>query len=223
MSSASRRILLATRNGGKLQEVRDLLSDLPVEIVSLADFPDAPDVAEDGFTFRDNALQKARVFARWSGRMALADDSGLEVDGLGGRPGVWSARYAGEGANDDANNRKLLGELVGVPTERRTARFRCVLALVHPDGREWVVEGSCEGRIASEPRGKQGFGYDPLFLVTELDKTFAELGPQIKNRTSHRAKALQEMRAIMQGILGRRNRSNLRAEVRRGGSRPARA
>jgi XTP/dITP diphosphohydrolase len=202
MSAGNVGILLATRNGGKVREVREILGDLGVEIVSLLDVSGAPDVVEDGATFRENALKKARALAGWSGRVTLADDSGLEVDSLGGRPGVRSARFAGEGVGDEANNRKLLAELQSVPPEERSARFRCVMALAFPDGREWVTEGSCEGVIVSALRGTQGFGYDPLFLVPSLEKTFGELTLQEKNRVSHRARALHEMKAVLRSVLG---------------------
>jgi XTP/dITP diphosphohydrolase len=195
------RILLATRNAGKVREVRGMLSGFPVEIVSLLDLPEMPDVVEDGTTFQENALKKARELARRFPGMVVADDSGLEVDALQGGPGVRSARYAGEKATDPENNRKLLDELISAPEKRRTARFRCVLALVQPDGREWIAEGSCEGRIASEPRGNRGFGYDPVFLVPELGKTFAELTTEEKNRISHRARALAALRATLEELL----------------------
>ncbi len=195
------KVLLATRNPGKVREVREILSGLPVALLSLAELESAPEVVEDGVTFRENALKKARELSRWIDGMVLADDSGLEVDALGGRPGVRSARFAGDGATDEENNRKLLSELEGVPPERRTARFRCVLALGHPDGREWVVEGACEGRIAQSPRGDHGFGYDPVFVVPDLAKTFAELGLETKNRISHRAMALTRLREILEELL----------------------
>jgi XTP/dITP diphosphohydrolase len=198
---APREILLATRNRGKAAEVRAMLEGLPATIRTLEECPGAPDVVEDGLTFRDNALKKARGLARWGGGLALADDSGLEVDALGGAPGVWSARYAGPGATDAKNNSELLRALEGIPLAQRSARFRCVLALAHPDGREWVAEGACEGRIALAPRGETGFGYDPLFLVTGRGKTFAELGPAVKNRISHRAKALAAMKEIIARVI----------------------
>jgi XTP/dITP diphosphohydrolase len=195
------RILFATKNQGKAQEVRKILESLPVEILTLAEFPDGPEVMENGETFRDNALKKAReLSSHWQG-LTLADDSGLEVDALRGEPGVSSARYAGEGATDDENNRKLIEELEGIPHDQRTARFRCVLALVHPEGREWIVEETCKGLVADQPRGKQGFGYDPLFIVPALSRTFAELAPDEKNQISHRAKALSRLRSVLEDIL----------------------
>lgn len=201
MRSPPLRILLATRNPGKAREVREVLADLPVQIVTLEGTPGAPHVEEDGETFEANALKKARTLARsWHG-MVLADDSGLQVDALRGAPGVKSARYAGVGATDAEHNRKLLRELQGVPQQRRTARFRCVLALVDTDGREWIVEGTCEGSIAQEMRGEAGFGYDPLFLVPELGKTFAQVAPEVKNSLSHRGKALEKLRMVLKEIL----------------------
>ncbi len=193
-------VLLATRNPGKAKEFQDMLSGLPVRIRTLEEFPGAPDVEEDGESFEENALKKARVLCRWSGKIAMADDSGLEVQALGGAPGVRSARYAGPGASDEENNRRLLMAMAGVAPAERKARFRCVVALVHPDGREWIFEGSCEGAIASEIRGTRGFGYDPVFLLPEEGKTFAEIGPEAKNRVSHRARALAELRKAL-GLL----------------------
>lgn len=196
-------ILLATRNPGKAREVEEILAGLPVRLRTLIEFPGAPDVEEDGESFEGNALKKARALCRWFGGMALADDSGLEVEALKGAPGVRSARYAGPGATDEDNNRKLLSAMAEVPPAQRQARFRCVLALVHPDGREWVFEGSCEGTIALEMRGSQGFGYDPLFLLPQEGKTFGELGPEVKNRVSHRAKALAKLREVLEEVLAR--------------------
>lgn len=184
------KLVLATRNRGKIKELSALLAPLGYEVVSLEDFPGVPEVPEDGATFAENAVKKATAVARHTGHLVLADDSGLEVDCLGGAPGVLSARFAGEHGNDRANNEKLLALLAGVPTEKRTARFRCVVAVATPAGEVWTAEGSCEGIIADAPRGEGGFGYDPLFYVPELGKTFAELEPEVKNRLSHRARAL---------------------------------
>jgi XTP/dITP diphosphohydrolase len=195
------KILFATRNPGKAREVRKILENLPVEIITLADVPDAPAVVEGAGRFEDNALKKARALANWWQGLTLADDSGLEVEALGGAPGVCSARYAGEGASDEDNNRKLLEALEGTPPDERTARFVCVMALVSPAGKKWVVEGTCDGRIAESPRGEAGFGYDPLFLVPEMSKTFAELPPSVKNRISHRANALKKLRTVIEQIM----------------------
>ncbi|REJ36627.1 MAG: non-canonical purine NTP pyrophosphatase [Bacillota bacterium] len=185
-----RKLVVATRNRKKWQELAALLADLPVEVLGLDAFPGAPEVEETGETFADNARLKAVAAARHTGHWAIADDSGLEVDALGGRPGVYSARFAGPGATDAANNELLLKLLDGVPPEKRRARFRCAIAIASPSGETWVDEGVCEGIITDAPRGDGGFGYDPLFLVPELGKTFAEMGETVKNRISHRARAL---------------------------------
>src|SRR5690606_29296348 len=155
------------------RELTSVLWDLPVRVEGIAAFPGAPDVEETGATMAENALLKARAAAGHTGLWAMADDSGLEVDALDGRPGVYSARFAGPGATDADNNAKLLRLLEGVPDPRRTARFRCAIALVSPDGDEYVDEGVCEGVVAREPRGEGGFGYDPLFIVPEYGRTFA--------------------------------------------------
>ncbi|SHE88028.1 XTP/dITP diphosphohydrolase [Desulfofundulus australicus DSM 11792] len=194
------KLVLATRNPGKVRELSQLLSPLGYEVLSLEHFPGVPEVVEDGATFRDNAVKKATAVARHTGQLALADDSGLEVDYLGGAPGVRSARFAGEGHDDRANNEKLLRLLAGVPPEKRTARFRCVVAVATPEGKVLTTEGTCEGIIAEEPRGEGGFGYDPLFYVPSCGKTFAELEPEVKNRISHRGRALALMREILAGL-----------------------
>ena len=198
------KILIASRNSGKIKEYRELLRDLPLAILSLADdnFSGLPEVEETGQTFRENALLKARAAAGATGLMALADDSGLEVDYLQGAPGVYSSRYAGPGNDDQANNDKLLKALAGVPLQQRGGCFRCVIALVTPRGKDFFSEGVCEGRIAFQPSGTKGFGYDPLFLIPSLGKTFAELGPQVKNRISHRAQAIRAMRDVLTHLLG---------------------
>ena len=159
-------IVIASRNEHKIEEIRRLLAGLDVDVLSLKDYPDAPEVDEDGAAFQDNALKKARVIAQFTGLTALADDSGLEVDSLGGQPGVRSARFAGETASDAENNRKLLRCLAEVPSEERQAQFRCVIALVSRTGAESLVEGTCQGVIIEEERGSGGFGYDPLFPIT---------------------------------------------------------
>lgn len=197
-SSPSRpKLVLATLNPAKAREIGVLLGEVPFEVVSLAAFPGALLPPEGECSYRDNALAKARAAARLSGAMALADDSGLEVDALGGRPGIASARYGGPGAGDSERCALLLQALRGVPAERRTARFCCVIALADPTGPERVVEGVVEGRIAPEPRGEGGFGYDPIFVYPPLGQTFAELSPEVKNRVSHRAKALAQIREIL--------------------------
>jgi XTP/dITP diphosphohydrolase len=195
-------LFLATRNEGKIREIRELLKGCEISLTSLRDYPDAPEVVEDGEDYRDNALKKARFFAKWTEKLTLADDSGLEVDYLKGEPGVLSARYAGNGADDRENNRRLLRELRGVSPRKRGAVFRCVMALVAPRGDEEVVEGECRGRIGSEERGEGGFGYDPVFVIPRYGKTVAELSMEEKNRLSHRGKALRKSRMILKRYLG---------------------
>ena len=184
-------IVLATGNKGKIREFTGLLGGVFGNIVSLNDLVAPPEVVEDGETFRENALKKASAIASYSGKPALADDSGLEVEALGGRPGVYSARYAGEDAADRDNIARLLTELNGI--ENRNARFVCFLALVSPEGKEITAEGRCEGVILGEPRGEGGFGYDPVFFLPEFGKTMAELTPEQKNKVSHRARACESL------------------------------
>ena len=195
-------LFLATRNEGKIREIRELLKGGNTRITSLRDYPDAPEVVENGQSYRDNALKKARFFARWMGKLTLADDSGLEVDYLKGKPGVFSARYAGDGVNDRENNRRVMGELNGIPRAKRGAVFRCVMALVAPWGDEEVVEGECRGWISLEEKGKKGFGYDPIFIIPRYGKTVAELTLAEKNRLSHRGKALRKLKKILKGYVG---------------------
>lgn len=185
------KVVLATRNAGKVREIADILAPHGVEVISLSEFPELGEIIEDGDTFRENAMLKATTVAGHTGLIALADDSGLEVDALDGAPGIYSSRFAGEEKNDRANNLKLLELLSDFPAEQRTARFQCVVAIAEPDGWVHIAEGSCEGLIINEPRGEGGFGYDPLFYVPDYEKTFAELDPAIKNKISHRAKALE--------------------------------
>ncbi|MBI3357268.1 MAG: XTP/dITP diphosphatase [Nitrospirae bacterium] len=187
-------IVLATRNRHKGEELAALLGDLGIRIRTLADFPNAPEVDEDGTTCETNAIKKAREIARATGVTAVADDTGLEVDALGGRPGVFAARYAGEHATYEDNCRKLLQELAGVPRQKRTARFLTVAAIALPSGEVQVTRGILEGLITEEARGDRGFGYDPVFLVPALGKTLAQLTAGEKNRISHRAKAFFKMR-----------------------------
>lgn len=162
------------------------------------DFSDVPEIDESGKTFTENALKKARFYSRYFDQLTLADDSGLEVEILRGMPGIHSARYAGERAFPKENNRKLLREMEGIPTSKRRARFKCVMALVSPDGKEAVTEGVCRGRIGFKEVGRRGFGYDPLFIFRNYGKTMAQLSIEEKNRISHRGKALRKLRKIIE-------------------------
>ncbi|HHV64391.1 MAG TPA: XTP/dITP diphosphatase [Peptococcaceae bacterium] len=198
-------VLLATANQGKVKELVGMLKGEEISVLSLNDFPDFPEVEETGLTFAENALLKARAAASWAGLVALADDSGLEVDALGGKPGVFSARYAGEPKDDEKNIVKLLAELEGKPEKERTARFRCCLAIVCPvTGQEFLTEGKVEGRILQAKRGTGGFGYDPIFYLPELQKTMAELSLAEKNTISHRAQAFQQAIPILRELKLRR-------------------
>jgi XTP/dITP diphosphohydrolase len=190
-------IVVATANPGKLREIKESLKGMEVQILSLTDLPHLPPVKEDGNTFLKNALKKARAVAHHTGRLTIADDSGLEVDYLKGDPGVHSARFAGEDASDADNNRKLLRCLEGIPSSQRGATFRCVIAVVDPQGKETWVEGACNGMIGQKAKGTQGFGYDPLFIIPELGKTLAELPLEEKNRVSHRGKALAALQRVL--------------------------
>lgn len=183
-------LLVATGNRGKFREIEELLRDTVTKLYSLDDFPETPLVEEDGATFTENAVKKGQSAARATGKPVIADDSGLEVDLLGGRPGVYSARFAGEDAADSENNSRLLRELALLPGDQRTAAFRCVIALCFPDGSCRTFTGALSGLILNEPRGTGGFGYDPLFLVPEYGLTLAELPLEVKNTISHRGKAL---------------------------------
>ena len=206
-------LLLGSANQGKLRELRTILDGLPVELVGLAEagLGEPPEVEETGDTFLQNALLKARAYAAWSGLAAVADDSGLEVDALGGAPGIRSARYAGQGAGDQANLDKLLAALAGVPPERRTARFRCAAVLVDPRAgglKERSAEAAWEGRLLEAPRGSGGFGYDPVFLPDGWDRTSAEVDQATKDAASHRGKAFRALRpAIEQWAKGQEGRS----------------
>lgn len=193
-------LVVATRNRGKLDEIMKFLSGLVRNVVFASDFEGFHETIEDGDTFEANALKKAREAMLYTGMPALADDSGLVVEALGGRPGVYSARFAGGNANDSSNNRRLLEELTGMPMEVRRAAFVCALAFVAPDGCERLFYGRIGGRILTEERGGGGFGYDPLFLVDGLDRTMSELGVEEKNRISHRGQALLSFREYLRGI-----------------------
>lgn len=192
------KLLVATNNPGKVREYEELLVGLPVEITFPAQEGLVLEVEESGETFEENASLKATAYARASGLLTLADDSGLVVDALGGAPGVRSARYAGPGASDVDRYRKLLAALANVPEEQRTARFRCVVAVAQPDGTIYTTDGVCEGQIGFAPRGEHGFGYDPIFIVVGYNgQTMAELSPDIKNRISHRARATEAARLVL--------------------------
>jgi len=195
-------LVLATKNQGKIREIEKILERPGLEFRSLRDYPDIPEVQEDGQTFLDNALKKAELTALATGEMTLADDSGLVVEILAGAPGVYSARFAGEGATDAANNQKLLSLLEGVPEEGRKARFVCTMVLFAPDGAWKQAEGTCPGIITREPRGDQGFGYDPVFFVPNYQKTMAEIPLEEKNRISHRAQALRKVRSHLEALAG---------------------
>lgn len=202
------KIVLASRNRKKIRELETFLSEISsdINVLSLDDIGFHDEIVEDGRTFAENSRIKALVPAKL-GYIGVADDSGLEVDALGGEPGVYSARYSGEGATDEKNNRKLLAALENIPDEKRTARFRTVVTCVFPDGREIQVDGVCEGRILREPRGNDGFGYDPLFYYEPLKKTFAELTSDEKNSVSHRGRAMRRFAAELRDKL---NKSSFR-------------
>jgi XTP/dITP diphosphohydrolase len=192
------RLLIATTNNGKVREYQHLLSGLACELVGLSEVGLTQEAAETGLTYEENALLKAREYAALSSLLTLADDSGLEVDALSGRPGVHSARYA---PDNPTRIRQLLAEMQEVPVNRRSARFQCVIALARPDGRTEITSGMCEGWITTEARGNNGFGFDPIFYVPERGMTMAELPDDVKNQISHRARAAQKMRSILERIL----------------------
>ncbi|MDX6383714.1 MAG: XTP/dITP diphosphohydrolase [Blastocatellia bacterium] len=194
-------LLLATQNKGKLKELRQLLADLPLDLYSLSDFPAMEVVPETGLSFSENASLKAVGYARQTGMLALADDSGLEVEALDGAPGLLSARYAGEGASDTVRTAKLLDELSGIPAERRSARFVSAVAIADHEGEVLnVFIGTCDGRIDFAPSGSGGFGYDPVFLPSGHEQSFGQLKPEIKNQISHRARALLAAREFLRAL-----------------------
>ena len=199
-----KRIVVATKNPGKIREMTAAFRELPVELVALASFGSLPDAVEDGATFAANAEIKARFYMQATGVACLADDSGLEVEALGGAPGVYSARFAGYHADDAANNAKLLDELTRVGRAQSAAAYRCVLAFVDTNGRSLLASGSCQGTVKKEPRGVGGFGYDPYFYIEE-NKTMAELTLQEKDKISHRGNALREMAKLLNVYLSGRN------------------
>lgn len=190
-------ILLATNNNGKVKEMKDILSDLGVSVYSLKDKNIDIYVVEDGETFEENSVKKAKEICKVSSMITVADDSGLVVDYLNGAPGVYSARYAGENATDEEKYMKLLSELKGVPKDERTARFVSVISIVYPNGECESLRGECEGLITEAPEGNGGFGYDPVFYCPEYNKTFGELSMEEKNKISHRAKALEKLKEYL--------------------------
>jgi XTP/dITP diphosphohydrolase len=192
------KILLATNNRAKVKEYTKLLQGIPYRIVSLEDMHISEQVEETGTSFEENAILKAKRYAELSGLTTIADDSGLEVDALGGEPGVRSARYAGEGASDKERIDFLLNKLVDVPWEKRLAQFRCVIAIAYPDGEVQICQGQCRGILTFKPLGDNGFGYDPIFYLPDLHKTMAELSMSEKNVISHRGQAAEEARKALQ-------------------------
>lgn len=193
-------VVLATRNDGKVREFLELMQDLPVQVYSLAAFPQIPPLSEEGSTYTENAISKALTVARMTGRVAIADDSGIEVDALGGGPGPLSNRFLQDGANDTARNAKMLKLLRGKAPAERTARYRAVLAVALPGGDVRTFEGVCEGQVLSAPRGSGGFGYDPIFYVPPEGKTMAQLSLAAKNRISHRARALAAAKPFLRKL-----------------------
>ncbi|MBI5376721.1 MAG: XTP/dITP diphosphatase [Candidatus Schekmanbacteria bacterium] len=193
------KLLIATKNEGKLREIKALLKDLSIEVLSLKDMPDFA-LPEEGNDYFKNACHKAEAVSSAFNLPAIADDSGLEVDFLDGCPGPLSARFGGEEISDTDRNKLLLRQLQGIPQAKRTAKFRCMIALSIPGKKTMTIEATCEGVIAQEIRGDNGFGYDPVFYIPELDKTFAEIDKDVKNRISHRGKALREMKELLKKI-----------------------
>lgn len=191
-------IIIATKNLSKVKEIKDILDNSNIKILTKKDFPQLPKIDEDGKTFQENALKKACKISEYTGKVCLADDSGLEIDYLEGKPGIYSSRW---GNNDEERINKVLNLLENVPENKRNAKFVCVLVLAFPDGRKYMVKEECPGKISFIPRGKYGFGYDPIFLIPEYNQTFAELGDKIKNQISHRGKALRRMIKIINELV----------------------
>ena len=191
-------ILLATNNLGKVKEIKDILDSPEIKILTMKDFPPLPKVEEDGKTYQENAFKKARKVSEYTGKICLADDSGLEIDYLKGKPGIYSSRW---GNSDEERINKVLRLLENVPKNKRNGKFVCVVVLVFPDGKIYMVKEECKGSITFNPKGEHGFGYDPIFLVPEYDKTFAELGDKIKNQISHRGKAMRKMINIISELV----------------------
>lgn len=201
MSIIMKKIIFATGNAGKMREIREILADFGAEILSMKEAGISTDAEENGASYEENALIKARAVAEKAGEaVVLADDSGLEIDALGGEPGIYSARYLGEDTSYPVKNANLIERLAGVPEEKRTARFVCAIAAVLPDGREFVTKAAVEGRIGYEEKGEGGFGYDPIFYVPEFGRTTAELSEEEKNQISHRGKALRLMKEELRKV-----------------------
>ena len=190
-------ILIATNNLGKVKEIKDILSSHKIKILTMKDFPHLPKIEEDGKTYQENAFKKARKISDYTGKICLADDSGLEIEYLKGKPGIYSSRW---GNSDEERINKVLKLLENIPINKRSAKFVCAAVLVFPDGKTYMVKEECNGSIEFKPKGEHGFGYDPIFLVPEYNKTFAELGDKIKNRISHRGKAIRSMIDIIKEI-----------------------
>jgi XTP/dITP diphosphohydrolase len=195
------KIVVATQNPGKIKEIKEILANMPYEVVSMGEAGIDLDIVEDGATYEENAMIKARALAKLTGSIVIADDSGLAVDALDGAPGVYSARFAGEGASSKERNQKLLCLMQGV--KNRRAKFICSIAVIFPDGNSFIVTGECHGMIAEKEVGQNGFAYDPLFYVPEMNKTMAELDGQEKNKISHRGRALEKMREELKKITSR--------------------
>jgi len=183
-------ILIATNNLGKVKEIKDILDSRQIKILTVKDFPNLPKIEEDGKTYQENAFKKAKNISEYTGKICLADDSGLEIEYLKGKPGIYSSRW---GTSDEERINKVLKLLKDVPINKRNAKFVCAVVLVFPDGKIYMVKEECKGSIIFGPKGEYGFGYDPIFLVPEYNKTFAELGDKIKNQISHRGKAMRRM------------------------------
>lgn len=197
-----RELIVASRNKGKVKEIIELLEGLPFKVSSLLEYPHLPEVVEDGNTYKANALKKAVTIAKLTGKMTMSDDSGIEVKALKWAPGIYSARFAGKGASEKQKNNKIYRMIKGVPMSKRQCRYRCVIALVDGKGTEiGVVQGTCSGLVAMKDRGKNGFGFDPLFIVPRYNKTFGELDPSIKAKISHRARALKKFRRLLEKAL----------------------
>ena len=195
------KIVFATANEGKVKEIKEILKDFPIEVVSMKEMGITADIEEDGTTFEENSLIKARAISKLTGLPALADDSGLEVDYLNGEPGIYSARYLGRDTDYDYKNNYIINKLSEAQDKERSARFVCVISLVLPDGREFVERGVVEGLIGYEQKGENGFGYDPIFYLPEYGKTSAELSPEEKNKISHRGKALSAMKKLIMDLV----------------------